>query len=131
MSASPLFTSTPTPVTVDAIRAALAKRSFASPASEDDLQVALARVFTEEGFAFQREAAIDARNRFDFLFETEGVVLETKIKGTSADLVRQIHRYAALAIVREIVVVTTKMQHRIDPLVAGKPVSVIWIGGGL
>lgn len=118
-------------ITADALRAALAKRSFRATTNEAELQAALASVFTEDGFAFEREVAVDAKNRFDFWFAGAGIALEVKIQGSTAALLTQLHRYAALECVREIVVVTTRMQHRVAAVIAGKPVTSIWIGGGL
>lgn len=75
---------------------------------------------------YSREVRLDDHNRIDFLVELNGttkVGVEVKIAGSLAALRRQLERYAALAAVDQLLLVTTKAQHHhVPPTIGGKPV---------
>ncbi|MGH8156645.1 MAG: hypothetical protein ACREPQ_00865 [Rhodanobacter sp.] len=56
---------------------------------------------------FVREHAIDRKNRFDFWFPNEGLVIEVKVDGTLSEALRQIDRYTALPGVRGVLLAST------------------------
>jgi len=100
--------------------------------TEDDLQQALADRLWAEALlgnpitGYSREVRLDEHNRIDFLVELNGttkVGVEVKIAGSLASVRRQLERYAALADVDELLLVTTKAQHHhISPRIGDKPV---------
>lgn len=99
---------------------------------ETDMQDAVEKALGAGGFAFTREHRHDARNRLDFLVETEGekIIVEVKVKGASGpDTERQLLRYSGLLIADKILLVTTTgMRLRVDHLLAGgKRVPIITI----
>lgn len=111
------------------IRELLDRTRIRPVADEAELQEALATVLAAPELGVVREH-VHGRNRFDFWIEQTGIVIEAKIQGSRNELIRQLHRYAEIDIVREVVVVTTKLQLRVHMMLAGKPVSTIWVGGG-
>lgn len=56
---------------------------------------------------FLREHAIDSKNRFDFWFPDEGLVIEVKVDGSLSSALRQVDRYAHLDQVRGILLAST------------------------
>jgi len=75
---------------------------------EDQLHGILAGLLTEAGeCGFTREYAVDRKNRFDFWFQDEGLVIEVKVKGSLSQALRQIDRYAALPQVKGILLAST------------------------
>ena len=99
--------------------------------SEADLQAGIARVLEAHNISYRREASLSAQDRPDFL--VDGVVIEVKTQGSTAELTRQIHRYAQHEGVSEILVATTRMQHRAIGVDAinGKPVRVLHLMGSV
>lgn len=98
-------------------------------ASEAQLQAGIARVLDAAGVPYQREAVLTPQDRPDFLLHG-GLAIEVKVGGSVASLARQVERYAALDAVGEILVVTTRMQHRVLPAAAnGKPVHLTYLIG--
>lgn len=75
--------------------------------------------------AYTRELRVDEHNRLDFAVQVDGttVAVEVKIGGSRKDVIRQLTRYAALADVDEILLVTTKASHhRLPTELGGKAV---------
>lgn len=94
---------------------------------EEALQDAVRVRFQQLSVRFVEQVAVDKQNRFDFAHE--GIVIELKVNGGLPALTRQIDRYAALDVVSEVCVVTTKRQHlRLPVEIRGKPVRVVWVG---
>lgn len=107
--------------------------------TENDLQNALdTRLTAEAGRRHpithvRREVRLDDHNRIDFLValaeslggESSTVGVEVKIKGSAKDVLRQLTRYAAIADIDELLLVTTKAaHHRMPAELNGKPVIV-------
>lgn len=93
---------------------------------QDYIEGALARAELE----YEREVELGPRDRVDFL--VDGVGIEVKVAGRVTSLTRQLHRYAQSERVRELVVVSTLMSHRVLPAeISGKPVVAIHVGGYL
>ena len=99
-------------------------------ATEERLQVAVADHLTAAGVTFTREHRLSAEDRVDFL--VGDVVVELKTKGSLAAVTRQLMRYAQYDHVRELLLVTSRMQLASVPkTLNGKPVHVSIQWGGL
>lgn len=109
------------------VRAALRGVRFHA-SGEASLQAAIADVFARHDIPFEREVALAAADRVDFLVGGD-LAVEVKVDGALSAVTRQLHRYAQHGGVRELVLVTTLLRHRGVPAsLAGKPLSVIHIG---
>ena len=108
--------------------AALAERRPQIP-SERALCDAIDRVLFGLGYTFEREFHLDARDRPDFVVGLVPVVaIEVKVKGSLAELTRQIHRYAQHPDVSGILVISTRSDHqRLPDSLGGKPVAVCYL----
>ncbi|HEX4334739.1 MAG TPA: hypothetical protein VH062_02430 [Polyangiaceae bacterium] len=116
-------------MTAAEIEALLADQRFPS-STEARLQLAIADHLTAAGVAFQREHRFSAEDRVDF-FVDGGVALEVKTKGSATEVARQLMRYAQHDAVRELLLVTSRMQLACVPReLNGKPVrvSIQWSG---
>lgn len=112
----------------DEIAEILARYRFAFN-SERDLQDGIARAFETAGLSFHREAPLSAEDTPDFL--CDDVAVEVKVKGSVADVTRQLHRYAQHAEVSSIILVTTKAAHtRVARVMNNKPIHVHFLVGG-
>jgi hypothetical protein len=99
--------------------------------TERELQDALAVLFAAGGLEADRERPLGVADRPDFL-AAGGVAVEVKVKGSPAELARQIRRYAAYPAVTGIVVVTNRARHRGMPAeIDGKPVQVVFLSAGV
>lgn len=95
--------------------------------NEAELQGAIEKVLREEGFLFEREARLSARDRPDFLV-APGVALEVKVNGSVPEVERQLKRYAESARVAVLLLVTTRGQHLMPAALEGKPVLTLFVG---
>ena len=99
--------------------------------NEDAVQRGLASVLAEQRIVFRREVPVPG-GRLDFLVDVDGgTAIEVKLDGSTANLIRQLARYAELEGVRSLLVVTTR--HRLAQVpreIAGKPVRVALLLGG-
>lgn len=73
---------------------------------EKTLHSGIAEVLDLLGVSYQREFAVDEKNRFDFFLE--GVVIEAKIDGGFGAACHQCDRYMQLDIVKAVAVVTSR-----------------------
>lgn len=116
--------------------------------NEEELQRAVQAVLTEEGVSFVREyeityAATPARqqeadgavleksrpagkDRIDFLVGDIG--LEIKIGFSYAEVVRQLHRYAAAPEIACLMLLTSRLQHTMPKEISGKTLCTVNIG---
>jgi hypothetical protein len=85
---------------------------------EDQLQACLHRSIEKTGSLCSREIRLsDGKSRIDILIYTgadesmDGVGVEVKIKGSHADTLRQLQRYALCPEILELVLITTKASH--------------------
>lgn len=115
--------------------------------TENDLQRALdARLAAEavKGHpihSYAREVRVDEHNRIDFVVaivnavggDNTIVAVELKVAGSAKDVHRQLERYAGLAEIDEVLLVTTKASHhRMPTRMLGKPVILCsLVEGGL
>ena len=109
-----------------AVANTLADISFDSHV-ETDMQRVIANRLHWASIPFLREYRFDARDRVDFFLPDEGIAIECKVSGGSAEVVRQLNRYALQKNVTGLLLVTTKMQHAavVPPTLQGKPVRAI------
>ncbi|MFP5276953.1 MAG: hypothetical protein ACLGPM_07550 [Acidobacteriota bacterium] len=97
--------------------------------SEADLQMGIEQVLSPSAFRVEREVQLGDLGRLDFLINGR-IVIETKIGGSAAELMRQVARYAQSEMVAGILVVTDRASHRLPPEFNGKPVLVHSLLGG-
>lgn len=109
---------------------------------ESELQNGLKHLFTENQVPWIREFRMSPNDRLDFLVFTSDVGrvgVEVKTGGGLSDLVRQLHRYAqgqdesqGAPFLKSILVVTSRMGLcRLPEILAGVPVHVALVGGGI
>lgn len=95
---------------------------------ETELHLGLEAALRGAGLDPRPEARLNGRDRIDFLVGRVGV--EVKIAGSRDAVHRQVLRYAASPVIDELVVITTVADHRgLPTTIAGKPLSVVLIGG--
>lgn len=73
--------------------------------NETRLHEAMANVLELHGFAYEREVALDARNRVDFI--VDGIVIEVKVGGSMSDALHQVGRYINLPQVKGVILAST------------------------
>lgn len=110
---------------VEEVTHAIAAEIEAAPCSWSDEDSLQAHVATVLGPAFEREYSTGA-DRFDLFAPALGIVVEVKVDGAPAPLLRQLIRYAGRPEVLGIVLVTNRpsLVQAVPPSVAGKPVAV-------
>lgn len=77
---------------------------------EKDLQDGIETVLRAAGVEFEREKNLVEFGTIDFLLRG-GIGIEVKIKGSPADVIRQLHRYAQSPQIASLVLVTGKLSH--------------------
>lgn len=107
---------------IDEITAALQSKRFIY-SDEKMLQDGIAQVFKLAEIVFEREVQLTPQDRIDFMAGEIGV--EVKIKGTYQDLLRQLHRYAQLGEIKQLILVTPLMRMRMPPELNNKKVVTI------
>lgn len=97
---------------------------------EDELQAGLAAALAAADEPARREVVLsDGRSRIDLLTDA-GVGIEVKVKGSWANVVRQLIRYAKCTEISELVLVTSRAKHHhIPDTLEGKPVHLISLIG--
>lgn len=93
---------------------------------EKQLQQGIAGVLEVHNIPFEREVTLSAKDIIDFMIGKIG--LEVKIQESFADVARQLHRYAQLEEIDELILVTTKSQHQMPAEINGKKVTVVNLG---
>lgn len=91
--------------------------------SEVMLQDGLEQVLSQAGVPVEREFLLDKRSRLDFMLPG-GLVIEVKVDGSRADVLRQLSRYAQSPAVSGLLLVTTRASHRLPESFNGKPLAV-------
>lgn len=98
--------------------------------SEAELQRALDELLRSNKCRFEREHELSPRNIVDFYLIEHSIAVEVKMRGSFAEVLRQLHRYAEHNVVHSLVLVTTRVQHRGMPTkMHGKPVHVVMLAG--
>ena len=99
--------------------------------SEEDLQQGIEIALQQSSLPFEREKVLSTRDRPDFVVDHQ-FAIEIKIKGTLAQALRQISRYAEHAQITAILLVgTPHWLNRVPGSVAGKPVFSMRLIGSL
>lgn len=97
---------------------------------ETALQDAIAACLTAASIPFEREVRLNAADRIDFVVAGE-LGLEVKVDGGLSEVTRQIHRYAQVESLSELLLVTTRMRHLALPRAFnGKRLAVCHLIGG-
>lgn len=110
---------------IDQIRAALAAHRF-SFSTEDELQRGIAQALDSVGIAYRREVVLTRNDRIDFLLGKLGI--EVKIDGSISALTRQVHRYAHLEAIDELVVVVGRIRlTQLPKTINGKTIHTVSI----
>lgn len=100
--------------------------------SEDELQRGIAEVLGRNAIAHQREHRLSSVDRIDFFLPDDGIGIEVKCDGSTADLVRQVNRYVQHDDVRALLVVASRIRLANMPeQINGKPVRVVTITQGI
>ena len=98
---------------------------------ENELQQGIAKALTLRGITFEREKVLSRPDRPDFLV-CGGVAIEVKIKGSLADLLRQVSRYAThTEVIGVLAVGTPKWLPQVPEELCGKPVRSLRLIGSL
>lgn len=96
-------------------------------ASELALQDAVGVALAAARIRFQREVALSASSRPDFLVE-DSIAVEVKVDGAARTVLRQLTRYLLHESITSAVLVTTRARHRAMPTtVLGKQIIVVWL----
>lgn len=98
---------------------------------EHALYAGLSHVLGEAGFLFEREHRLDGKSRVDFYLPSPRLVIEVKVQGSPAAVLRQLTRYASHPTVDAILLITTLAKlARIPDSIGGKPAGAFRIAGG-
>lgn len=98
--------------------------------TEKDLQDGIAAALDEAGILYSREKSLGKPDRPDFIVGT--VAIEVKIKGSLADLLRQVSRYASHDEISAVLAVgTPHWLTRVPPTLVGKQVQSLRLLGSL
>lgn len=99
--------------------------------SEVSLQDGIEQVLRRSGVPHIREEALSPADRPDFMI-AENIALEIKTKGSIAQAIRQVHRYAQHETVHAIILMgTPHWLPSIPPIIGGKPVFIFRLTGSL
>lgn len=97
---------------------------------ERELQDGIELALRATGVAYEREVRLEATSRIDFMVKDVGI--EVKIAHSATALLRQLHRYAQIPAIRELVVVTRRLHHaQLPDTLGGKPLHVVALLAGL
>lgn len=98
--------------------------------SEESIQLGIAAALQAGGIGFEREPRLSPTERPDFL--VDGVAIEVKRHGALTPLLLQLSRYAELDGVREVLVVTARVQSTDVPSeLHGKPLECLVLLGSI
>lgn len=90
---------------------------------EKDLQNGIGYVLGSEWI---REYSLSQKDRPDFFHKKNGIAAEVKIKGSAANLIRQIHRYAQYESVNGIMVISPSIRlTNIPGKINKKPIKTV------
>jgi len=90
---------------------------------EEGLQAGLAAALEDADYSVRREVRLDGQSRIDLLVGRIGI--EVKVAGKPDAVLRQVTRYAHSDLIDGIVLVTTRVRHRMPDVINGKPIVVV------
>jgi len=97
------------------------------------MQNAVSQALSVMGVAHEREYQLGpAHGRIDFFVPESGIGIELKVQGSPSDVTAQLFRYALSHQVRELVLVSGRVQLRnLPPTLHSKPLTVVstWRSG--
>lgn len=115
-------------VTANQVQQLLSSYRFRSH-NEAELQEAIEQLLTEHGLDYRREVVLTPKNRIDFMVGRIGI--EIKVGHPLAQVIRQLHRYAQLDAIDELVLVSNRCRHAMVPeQINGKAVAVVFLSWG-
>jgi hypothetical protein len=121
---------TPTHASAGEVGGLLLRHRFRH-SNEKQLQDGIASVLSAGHIAFLREYRLSPESVVDFMVEP-GLALEVKVDGSQPEVLRQLHRYAQIAEVQALMLVTSRARLGDQPNeLNGKPVFVTILQGGL
>lgn len=88
---------------------------------ETQLHVAISAILDRENISYLHEHVLDPKNRIDFYVPVGRLGIEAKVKGSQAQIERQLARYCEQDAIDELVVVSTKL-YRYPEALCGKPI---------
>lgn len=117
-------------IDVSSITSALENKRFRF-SSEDDLQKGIEITLQQAGLPYEREKVLSSRDRPDFVVD-QCFAIEIKIKGTLAQALRQINRYAEHHQIKAILLVGSPYWlNNVPATIGGKPVYAMRFTGSL
>lgn len=88
------------------------------------LQEGIAAALTAHDHHVEREVRLDGRSRIDLLVDGR-VGVEVKVAGSRGAAARQVGRYLRDERIVGLVLVTSRVRHRLPSSIEGKPVVVV------
>ena len=94
---------------------------------EKDLQDGTESLLRAHAVDFRREHWFDPVNRVDFWLPDIGLALEIKVAGSLTDVAMQLDRYAAVPVVKGLILLTGRRGHGALPSsVRGKSLTIVY-----
>lgn len=101
-----------------------------SYANEDQLHAGMAQFMEQSGIEFEAEVRLTVHDRIDFMVGSVGI--EVKVGHPLSQVIRQLHRYAQLPQITDLILVTNRCAHAaVPPTINGKPVEFVFLGWGM
>lgn len=98
---------------------------------EDDLQKGVAQALDNVGINYEREKVLGPQDRPDFLIDGH-IALEIKVKGSVAQALRQVNRYALHEQISSVLLVGSPgWLNRVPSSIGGKPLFSLRVTGSL
>jgi hypothetical protein len=98
--------------------------------NEKELQDEIGRMLDSDRVQYVREMHVGKNNILDFLLVASRSALEIKTKGAEMAILRQLKRYADLAMIDEVILVCPR-PFRLPASLSGKPLHVVAIFGSM
>jgi hypothetical protein len=99
-------------------------------ATEAQLQQAIAKLLTDSGIEHEAEVRLTPASRIDFMVGEIGI--EIKVGHPLGSVVKQLHRYAQIERLKELLLITNRCRHSLIPeTINGKRLEVVFLGWGM
>lgn len=96
--------------------------------NEIQLQDGIKKTFDMNSVQYEREKTF-GNNRIDFVHST--IAIEIKIKQPAMKVLKQLHRYAQIDTITEIMLITSRSMHKMPPTLNDKTLTVIRLNTSL